>query len=350
MHVSNSYQRTLHHFATIFLTKYRPLTTFGTFNPHNPAYKDTRPSAIAFESIKQLLQQEPLLQSRFRKFGYLILQAPTADRELLFNVARLFGKVQGHVRSPLDGIVDVKSHFSDAADKQVNSKLPFFAHTDGHYLEGMAQQNNSVVRVVPPKIILLQCVQPAVEGGESFLVDAKAILLEMTKKRSPLLKTLFQRPCMSICRGNHLIMDVPVFEKRPSGHFSIRFSYDNDLYAPNGIMEDLDFFNQHYISNPTFTTSLPLKERQILVIDNHRHLHGRTEVIGERLFRRIWVQDESRSSLLFSLQNDTVPYYGSTTNMLEACAHNQAYMALPDIPGDRFKEFVTGVGFENNII
>lgn len=317
----------------------RFVTLYAKSSPANT----NSPTVIAFDSIKHLLQQEAMIQIQFRKFGYLILSGPTDKRELLFNVARLFGKIQGHERSPHDGLVDVKSHYSDPTDTQVNSKLPFFAHTDGHYLEGMAQQNDSVVRVTPPKIILLQCVKAAEEGGESFLVDARAILSNLREKRSPLLKTLFHRRCTSICRNKHLITDVPVFEERPSGRFSIRFSYDQDLYAPSWAKHDLNLFNQKYILDPTFVKTFPLSSRQILVIDNHRHLHGRTEVKGERLFRRIWVQDEACSSHLFSLQQDNVPYYGSTINMFEACAHYQPYTAISETPGDRFKEIITGI-------
>ncbi len=221
------------------------------------------------------------------------------------------------------------------------SNLAFFPHTDGAYLEGMAQKGGKFYRVSPPKIVALQCIIPSSKGGKNFLVDGREILLSITTHRPDLIPFLFSRHSMSICRDNHLIMDSPVFRKLPFGNFSIRFSYDKDMYTSSLFREKLAFFNKHYILNTNFTIHLPLSEREILVFDNHRHLHGRAAVEGERLFRRVWIQDQDLSSEMIS--PDDLPYFSSSENSTAALNKYQPYTAL-NIPKEgKVEKLTTGI-------
>jgi hypothetical protein len=306
-------------------------------------------STIPFNNIDQLIHKKLDIEATFRKQGYLILSAPPTDRQLLFDVARLFGKIQGHVRSPQDGIVEIQNKVLQSQNKQVSSDFHFVAHTDGHYLEGLASQKGKTLRIIPPKIIALQCIKPAIKGGVNFLVDGKAILLSMIKNHSYLLPTLFAHNCTSICRGDLLAINLPVLKKMHSGRFSLRFSYDQDLYAPTWAKKSLDFFNKHYVSNPAFATFLSLSAKQILILDNHRYLHGRTEINGERLFRRIWVQDESLSTTMHLLQKKNVPYYTSNKNPIQALAHYQPYTAIDDLKKALFEKILVGIELPSNI-
>ena len=45
------------------------------------------------------------------------------------------------------------------------------------------------------------------------------------------------------------------------------------------------------IQNSTHV-KLRLKENDVLVIDNHRIFHGRTEIIGERNLKRFWINPD----------------------------------------------------------
>lgn len=332
---------------SIVLTRYCSFQTFhaSVFSSwYSTKAGENALSGIPFDKIDQLVQKELEITEQFHKQGYLVLSAPTSDETLLSSVARLFGKIQSHVRSPKHGIVEIHNELSDAQNKQINSNFHFFAHTDGAYLEGMMRQGNKIFRIVPPKIIALQCVKPSSEGGISFLIDGKKILLHMIKNHPHLLTTLFSRSCTSICRESHLVMDLPIFKKLPSGNFSVRFSYDQDLHTPKWAIKDLAFFNQHYILNPGFITFCPLLEKQILVLDNHRYLHGRTEIQGNRLFRRIWVQDEKLSMEMYTPPKDDMPYFGSSENSARALNQYQPYGALNDLEeGFKYKNISVGI-------
>jgi hypothetical protein len=299
--------------------------------------------AIRFERVEELINQTPLIRTRIRHQGYLLLSGPSSDKEVLKSVAQLFGRIQGHVRSPQDGIVEIQSNTENSSKQQVNSDLHFVAHTDGHYLEGLARSQDQTLRIAPPKIIGLQCVKPAEEGGVNFIVDAEKMLPSMVRHHPSLISTLFSRNCMSICRENRLLMDQPVFRELPSGNYSVRFSYDKDLHVPSWAKNDVNLFNQHYVLNPLFATFLLLKEKEILIMDNYRLLHGRTEVKGERLFRRVWVQDESLSTPMETLQDEAVPHFGSQSSLAQAMSQYQPYAAIDEVETGPLSDVPIGI-------
>ncbi len=314
----------------------RSLSCVRSFaNQASTSHLNTAAPNISFNKIGQLSQRWEEVGKAFREHGYVILTPGTSDRQMALKACRLFGKIQSHIRAPENGVVEVRSESLGSQGKQVVSNLAFDAHTDGAYLEGMAFNLHGVYRVGPPKIVALQCVKPAFRGGESFLVDGRAILLAMLEKDPHLISTLFSRHCMSICREDHLVMDLPVFRKHPSGNLAMRFSYDRDMYAPKWAAKNLAFFNQNYILNQSFKTYISLSERQILVFDNHRHLHGRTEIEGERLFRRIWVQDEDISEKMITPKKAGTLYFGSRENATHALGKYQNYSALEQLRGRR---------------
>lgn len=267
-----------------------------------------------FRHVETLLEQKEQLKKTFNDNGYVILQPDRDDKATVIKACRVFGAIQGHERSlSNDGVVEIRSKSLDDQQKHVTSNLGFFPHTDGVHLEGMAYKKNKVFHVSPPKMVALQCLLKSVSGGENFIVDGRAILLSVIENHPRLIPTLFSPFCMNICRADHIVMNLPVFQKMRSGNFSIRYSYDRDLFIPRWASRDLDFFNKNYVLNASFRKYISLSEKQILIIDNQRLLHGRTAISGDRLFRRIWIQDENNSSEMINPnQMDFFPTYGKS--------------------------------------
>lgn len=293
---------------------------------------------FAYGNVEYLTRHWSEIKVNFEKKGYLILEPVCSDEMTLLKTCSLFGRIQGHVRSS-SGVVDVCSE-SEKREGQVVSNLTFFPHTDGAYLDGIAKSKQGAFRIGPPKIIALQCIKPAVSGGDSLLVDGKKILASLIKSRPELISTLFSRNCMSLCRDHHLAMDQPVFKMLPTGNIAFRFSYDRDLYIPKWAAKNLEFFNKNYVMNPEYTTKLSLGERQILLIDNQRLLHGRTEVIGGRVFKRVWVHDENHSSEMVSPEEKL--YYGS--NDAESVLNKlAAYLPLEGDSQDEMEKIKVGI-------
>lgn len=299
------------------------------------------PFTIAFQTIPALTRQWLHVQRIFSKNGYVILSPPTSDPEIALRVSRLFGPIQGHIRAPLDGVVEIRSQSIGKNGKQVVSDLPFFAHTDGAYLQGIAATDGKVYRVSPPKMVALQCVQPAKRGGVSFLVDGHKILSDLSRT-NPSMITKLSESSIAMCRDSHLLAHAPVIGKLPTGFHALRFSYDRDLHASKETLRILSLFNRRYVQNSSYITHLPLKEREILVFDNHRLLHGRTGVEGDRLLRRIWIQDETLSTPVENPQG--LPYFGSIENSTLAFERFKPYLGVkPWFSSPKVEAISTGI-------
>lgn len=270
------------------------------------------PTALAFKNYQQLIAAWPSVQRSFLDRGFILLKPIDAHRETFLKVASLFGKIQGHPRASSDGIVEIRSQAMQESSVDVISNIAFSAHTDGSYLEGIAQKLDQTYQITAPKIVALQCVQPAYQGGKTFLVDGQKILRDMVYEQPKLANFLAVSGMFTICRGGYIVTNTSIFYKISPQHYAMRFSYDNDIYGSSYAMKMLALFDNAYVRNPLYTTSIKLAEREILVFDNQRLLHGRSAVHGARWFRRIWVQNDTQQ-----LHNPKIASY------FPALEHNQ---------------------------
>ena len=289
---------------------FKPCFAYSTYT-HLPVRRFSQ--AIQFNRISELCRQWSLVQSSFKERGFVRLQAKDSKTGTLKHVGNLFGSAQKHVRNPITGITDIigESNSKGRKDNQVASNKEFLPHTDGTYLSGMARsEDGKYYRVGPPRFILLQCVQSSSDGGgTSILVDGQKILHSMIEKDPFLLPSVFSP--VSILRGNHLIMDVPIFKQTSRDSYVLRFSYDSDLYMPKTLQPLLALFNKNYIHNDQYRTMEQLKSGEILVVDNSRILHARTAFVGERFFRRLWIHDDTESEELVNPPESQALYYQS---------------------------------------
>lgn len=289
----------------------------------NIIYSKTR--GFHFQTIKELAASWPQVKSHFNKNGFAILTTSDDTKQTALKTCRLFGKIQGHIRAPIDGVVDIRSESMGQNSTQIISNLTFTAHTDGAYLEGMAVTNGRVFIVGPPKMIALQCIQPAKEGGINYLIDGQKVLADLVQKHPDIALKLASLGSISICRDQYLIANAPIIRKMPTGLYAFRFNYDNDLYTTKEIMTAIKFFNQAYIQNKHYISYISLKEKEILIFDNHRLLHGRTAFSGDRFLRRIWIWDENLPAV-FNPQG--LPYFGIQGKDIEAFKRYQPYLPV----------------------
>ena len=67
-------------------------------------------------------------------------------------------------------------HSSDQSEYIGTSAAKFNPHTDGSYLNGFLRTEGKLYRIGPPKLILLQCVTQAAQGGTSIIIDMEKVL------------------------------------------------------------------------------------------------------------------------------------------------------------------------------
>ncbi len=216
-------------------------------------------------NIYERLQDEADLRRELASRGYVYLRswssvanAPTADA-----MAASFGNVLQ--------VTDVKAQVSSSA--LVTSCEELAVHTD-----------HSRARY-----IMWHCVEQSDEGGETVLVDTQPILEAMTSAEREALKQVY-------------LTEHRVFRDDPSRIPLLRTLKGEDrVYYSFWLLEDtVPFASQTSLArfqNALKTAprmALRLEPGDVLIIDNHRMLHGRT-AIGhgdKRHLVRYWIGEE----------------------------------------------------------
>jgi hypothetical protein len=136
--------------------------------------------------------------------------------------------------------------------------------------------------------ILWFCHQQTTLGGESVLVDAKEVISQMSD--------LDQEVLRSINLFEHKIFDhdpeyYPLIDESGDVYYSF-WEYDKVLSANDRAVLDRfsKLLHDHEHANMT------LQPNDILIIDNRRMCHGRTEIRGtqNRHLKRYWINTEEK--------------------------------------------------------
>ena len=197
--------------------------------------------------------------------------------------------------------------------------MEFFPHTDGAYLDSITVHQNSFRRIQPPKYVILECLTQMSIGGESLIIDGDRILNDVVNMCPRLITPLFDRS-VTFFHKNIIANRVPIFEKneKEGERYSIRYSYDPEMLLPEHLIEPINYFNNEFILNKRYCTTHKLSEREIIVLDNTRVLHGRNEFTGSRELRRAWIYDSDQSTFLTSIDASNQIFYSGddkiTTN------------------------------------
>lgn len=261
---------------------------------------------MKFETLLQFKKYwNSKMSSLFKKDGFVLIKINNSSDKLFEKISSSLGSIQKTANSDEKGITNIIDESQNPTNHSVVSSLEFFPHTDGHYLNGVAELNDGYYKICPPKIILLECIKPAKEGGESFLVDGKQALLSVLKKEPYHLSTLFNTDNFNILHRSSLTTGISIFYKMEKKKYGIRYSYDNELLISKKATEAVESFNDSHL-NKIFHKKL--SEGDLLIIDNTRVLHGRAEFKGSRYFRRTWIQNEIQSEKLKNIQQEKPTY------------------------------------------
>ncbi len=156
-------------------------------------------------------------------------------------------------------------------------------HTDQPFLER------------PPTLQVLHCMQPAPKGGESFLVDARAIAELLRAEDADaweLLRTVpvtFHRKQKSF--EKRLVSPI-LGEDGPAG-FLVRYSYFTlaPYRVPFAHMERWYRAHRRFaelVRSPANQLRFTLGPGEFVLYDNHRMLHARTAFEGHRWLRGVY--------------------------------------------------------------
>jgi hypothetical protein len=107
-------------------------------------------------------------------------------------------------------------------------------------------------------------------------------------------KALTTKGCVTYCRDDQIALDCAVFQRLPDGTLMLRFRYDNTAFVADWAVGAFHTLQQEYWANPNYQLRLTLTSGQVLIVDNHRMLHGRDSFVDGsggkgRSLRRVWL-------------------------------------------------------------
>lgn len=266
----------------------------------------TASGVIEVDSASHLVDRLGEIGGRLESDGYCVVRGWSTEAAVLSALAGHFGPIQRHVRSGEDGVVEVSPRAAATATKEIDvaqytgtSREQLDVHSDGSFLDGFLRVDGELVRVKPPKLVLLQCVVQAEEGGANALVDGTRVLSDLVFDSPGHAKNLLSRGAVTFCRDEQLAIDFPVFEQIRGDRFVVRFRYDEMLYTQEWSAPAVAHLQENYFGNPDYKRWVRLEAGQILVLDNSRMLHGRDALGGggNRLLRRLWINDQGTGTL-----------------------------------------------------
>jgi len=135
------------------------------------------------------------------------------------------------------------------------------------------------------KYIVWYCYKQTDLGGDSILIDAEKIYQQLSEEYKQQLKTieLFEHKIFPGDKDNYPLVTTDENGKRKF-YYSFWLVKDEDKQNP-AMLEFQRLIKQ---AEPV---KIRLKERDILVVDNHRVFHGRTPIEGskDRFLKRFWL-------------------------------------------------------------
>ncbi len=186
-------------------------------------------------------------------------------------------------------------------DKGSEGNPAFYADRPDH----LPLHTDRAFSPAPPPVMGLLCETPSASGGESLLVDARRLYLDLLSGFGREGLTSLFEDFYTIRRAPHEIRR-PLFFYNRSGHTCIAYRRDDDAvevrYPPrfDALLRSIS----DYLANPDNQIRVKLRAAEMLLVDNHRYLHGRTAYQGRRLLYRLYFAADSGAGLLTGFTGD----------------------------------------------
>lgn len=264
---------------------------------------------VHIEHPSNLLAKTSFIAEAVQEDGFCLIEGWDTNADSLVKIASHFGNAQSHIRANNFGVTGTSqsqdiSWKNHPLEYQAIKADVFHPHTDGSFIGGITMKDGKAITVRPPKMMFLQCVKSAGNGGENILLDAKLIHTDLVRDNPDVAKILSTAGCVHFSRDDLMATARSIFEIDLKGKCRIRYRYDEKMLCSDWSLDAVRFFHKNYISNPKYQIIVPLKERQILVLDNFRVLHGRRpftvkgdDPLAVRKLHRLWIFDDDDIAL-----------------------------------------------------
>ena len=244
--------------------------------------------------FEEKIMYESLLD--FYKYGFVIFEnVPTQDN-FIVNFANSIGSIR---RTNFGEFFNVKS--KPNPNDLAYTSLPLAPHTDNPY------------RKPVPCIQLLHCIENEVDGGLSTLVDGLAVTEELKKEHPTFFQILTEIKIRFQFVDDNVVLEdwaemIQLDENKRLKQ--VRFSPRLD-FVPLMDKEKLELYYaarnkiSEMYNSEKFRIEFKLKPGDLLMIDNYRLLHGRTEYNaneGNRFLQGCYIDYDSTEGKLKHLK------------------------------------------------
>ena len=258
----------------------------------------------SLENIKNFEYKENFFETKemydlllsFYKYGFIIIKNIPTSENFIVKFANSIGSVR---RTNFGEYFNVISK-PDPNDLAYTS-LSLAPHTDNPY-------RNPV-----PCIQLLHCIESNVSGGLSTLVDGFTVTEELKKNYFDFYKILTEVKVKFKFIDKDVVLEswAPLIELNEDKSFKqVRFSPRLD-YVPILEKEKLDLYYQarrkisEMYNSEKYRIEFKLEPKDLMMMDNHRLLHGRTAYEtkeGERFLQGCYIDYDSTEGKLRHLK------------------------------------------------
>ncbi len=267
-----------------------------------PPYSPWNSSLELFPMADWEALEEPSIMAGllhgFFQHGFCVVNATPVQEGSIVGLASLFG----HIRATNFGSVfDVKSEPNPV--DLAYTPLGLSGHTDNPYRQPV------------PHVQLLHCLQNEVDGGLSTLVDGFAIAEHLTREAPDMARVLEETDVRFRFTSQDAILENhgPILERGADARMKqVRFSSRVDYVPPL----DPDTLALYYAGrrrlfglahDPAYEISFRLNPGMLLIMNNHRLLHGRTAFngsTGQRHLQGCYMDIDGYDSLYRTLRRD----------------------------------------------
>ncbi len=258
----------------------------------------------SLKDIKNFVFQKNFYESKemhdllisFYKYGFVIIKNIPVIKNYIVEFANSIGSVR---RTNFGEYFDVKSK-PDPNDLAYTS-LALAPHTDNPY-------RNPV-----PCIQILHCIESKVSGGLSTLVDGYTVTEDLKNKYPEFYKILTEVKVRFKFIDKEVILEniSPLIELNDNKNFKqVRFSPRLD-YVPILDKDKLDLYYQarnklsEMYNSDKYRIEFKLEPNDLMMMDNHRLLHGRTAYEtkeGDRYLQGCYIDYDSTEGKLRHLK------------------------------------------------
>jgi len=232
----------------------------------------------------------------FYKYGFVIFEDVPTQNNFIVNFANSIGSIRP---TNFGEYFNVKS--KPNPNDLAYTSLPLAPHTDNPY------------RKPVPCIQILHCIENEVNGGQSTLVDGLAVTEELKKNYPDYYKILTEIKVRFQFIDQNVVLEdwAEMIKLDENNRFKqVRFSPRLD-FVPLMEKEKLELYYSarnkisEMYNSEKFRIEFKLKPGDLLMMDNHRLLHGRTEYNaneGNRFLQGCYIDYDSTEGKLKHLK------------------------------------------------